>query len=72
MEEVRAIFDGKVIHVPETLRDAPPGEVIIRFKPRKPKPLRNLLDIIGVWPHPRSDAELDAYLRAERDSWDRE
>ncbi|MBC7784878.1 MAG: hypothetical protein H7144_13655 [Burkholderiales bacterium] len=71
MITVKAIFDGKVIQVPPEMADAQPGEVTILFESRK-KAANSIWDFAGKSPNPKSGKEIDAYLKEERDSWDRE
>lgn len=69
MNTAKALFDGKVIHLPSQMNDAEPGEVTIIYQ-SKQKSGKSIWDLIGSNPNPKSGAELDARLKEERDSWD--
>jgi hypothetical protein len=70
MVAVKAHFDGKQIHLPEKLRGAPPGEVVIVFDDR-PTPAggSSVWNLLGAAEKKRSAADIDAQVRAEREAW---
>lgn len=70
MVAVKAHFDGKQIHLPEKLRGAPPGEVVVVFDDRPaPASGSSVWDLFGAAEKKRSAADIDAEARAEREAW---
>jgi hypothetical protein len=62
-------FDGESIIIPPELRAAGPQDVKITFVTPPTQDKRDMLDIVGKAPRFRSDEELDAALRREREAW---
>jgi hypothetical protein len=68
MVAVRTRFDGEKIEVPNELRGAAPGEVIVIFNATGQQS-HSIWDVIGKSTQPKSAADLDEQVREERDSW---
>lgn len=62
-------FDGESIVIPPELREAGPQNVKVVFEAKPRQVLGRLLDVVGRAPRFRSDEELDAELRREREAW---
>jgi len=70
MSVIHANFDGSKLETPAALLQADPQQVKIVFVPRgQTKGTHRLVDVMGRLPNPRSDEELDAELRREREAW---
>jgi hypothetical protein len=70
-----AKFDGEKIELPEELRGAPPGEVLIVYPAGErtantsaAKP-HSIWEAFGKSPHPRSTEDINKQIAEERDSW---
>ncbi len=70
MSVIHAKFDGMKLETPPELLNADPQTVKIVFVPHpRVKGQHRLVDVVGRNPNPRSDEELDADLRREREAW---
>jgi hypothetical protein len=75
MVSVIAKFDGEKIELPEQLRGAAPGDVLIvypaseRGTPSVPH-TQSIWDVFGKAPTPRTREDIQSQVRSERDSWD--
>lgn len=76
MVTLRTRFDGERIEVPPELRGAAPGDVLVVYlNTENPATTvtaerRSVWETVGKALHPRSAAEINASVRADRDSWD--
>ena len=72
MIATRARFDGHQIHLPDELRGARPGEVIVIYEepsPTTPAP-GSIWDAFGQSPRARTAEAIEAQVRGEREAWD--
>ena len=75
MVALRAKFDGEKIEVPEQLRGAAPGEILIVYPANElattsPAKRTSIWDAFGKATTQRTTDEINAEVRADRDSWD--
>lgn len=74
MTAAKARFDGNTIEVPEQLRGAPPGEVVVLFEDRRASATEtggSIWDLFGGADHLRSADSIDAQLLEEREGWEK-
>ena len=70
-----AKFDGQKIELPDALRGAAPGDVLIVYPAaEKSAPpaqrAHSIWDVFGKAPASRTADEIQSQIRGERDSWD--
>jgi hypothetical protein len=76
MVALRTKFDGKRIEVPPELLGSAPGDVLVVYIENdlpSATPLvtrRSIWDAVGKAEHSRSAADINAQVRADRDSWE--
>jgi len=76
---LKSTFDGQRIELPEELRGAAPGEILILYSgaketvlaPRVPANAKapSIWDVFGKAPVRRTAEDIDRQIREERDSW---
>jgi len=75
MVAVKTKFDGQTIEVPEQLRGAKAGEVLIVFDERNlgtgGTGKTSIWDFVGKAEKLRTKEDIDEQVRRERESWDR-
>ncbi len=77
MVALRAKFDGQKIETPAEMRGAAPGEVLIVYPANEqraassPGAGKSIWDVFGKAAKQRSADEINAQVRADRDSWDK-
>jgi hypothetical protein len=78
MITLRARFDGQQIEVPPELRGSAPGEVLVVYPANEstaelpPASRPSIWDVVGKAERQRTAADINAQVRADRDSWDAE
>lgn len=74
MVAIKAKFDGQTIQVPDQLRGAKPGEVLIVYDEANlnaaPSSRPSIWDFLGKADHPRTASDIDQQIRTERESWE--
>jgi hypothetical protein len=76
MLALRTKFDGQRIEVPAELRGAAPGDVLVVYLSNELLPdsaqasRPSIWDAVGKAPSQRSAADINAQVRADRDSWE--
>lgn len=79
MQSVQEIYDSTISHLPSDAQIQLASLILEKVveaqcEPKTKPERRSVLDILKDWPGQRlfkTSAEADAYLREERDSWDR-
>jgi hypothetical protein len=74
MVALRTKFDGQRIEVPAELRGEAPGDVLVIYLENEPpneaaSGRLSFWEAVGKVEHPRTAADIDAQIQAERDSW---
>lgn len=74
MVAIRTRFDGQTIQVPDELRGARPGEVLIVIDERNlgagAAAGASIWDYVGKADKPRTAGDIEQQLQSERNSWD--
>jgi hypothetical protein len=78
MLAIRAKFDGQKIELPAELRGAAPGDVLIVYPagesvaPPSPVSPSSIWDVFGKAAKKRSADDINAQVRSDRESWDKQ